>query len=126
MFYDPAMEKIKAIDFVNQSMGLEIQYNKQEKVQRAITIALEELQEFEQKCNRFIESVEHLCAFDDLIRPMFMNHVTQILQQAKHMMEKTYSQEELAALPEHVYNEIVTVQKKRVEVLKKVAARYLS
>jgi regulator of replication initiation timing len=126
LFYDPAMEKIKAIDFVNQSLSFENSFEKSNKVERAIQIALEEIQELDQRFCRFVEENKHLHVFEHLLKPLLVERHEHMIMHARSLMEKTYTQEELQQYPEHVYQDIVNAQKKRVEVLKKIAASYFA
>jgi len=125
MAYNPAIEKIKAMDFVSHSLAMESAYKQYEKVKRAIAIALDELREFEEKYNHFIESVSHLQVFQELLRPIHVEYTNDLLHKSKDLMERTYTDKELEGLPLDVYNNIVELQKKRVNVLKKIASVYM-
>jgi hypothetical protein len=126
MSFNREEERKKAYEFVEQSLGHEVNMTKREMVQRAISIAMDELDELDAELHKFLERVQHLHVFSDLIKQPFLQQVNSMLQQAKYMMEKEYTQEELDAMPEQVYNQIVEIQKKRVEVLKKIAKSYFS
>ncbi|QHW35764.1 hypothetical protein GZH47_33260 (plasmid) [Paenibacillus rhizovicinus] len=126
MLYNPTMEKIKAIDFVNQSMAFERDFDKTDKVRRAIQIALDEILEFENSYRNFSQQNQHLQVFQHLLKPILDERMGQMINHARHMMEKTYTTDELQELPEHVYQDVIAVQKQRVEVLKKIAKSYFS
>jgi polyribonucleotide nucleotidyltransferase len=125
MSYDRELERQKAYEFVEKSLGLEANLSKQEKVLRAIEFAKDELHELDQELHKFLESVNHLHVFNELLRKPFEQYIKSMIQQATYMLEKDYTQEELDQMPEHVYEQVVEVQKKRVEVLKKIARTYM-
>ncbi|SFJ63819.1 hypothetical protein SAMN02799624_05303 [Paenibacillus sp. UNC496MF] len=126
MSYYRESERQRAYELVGQSIGMESDISKQEKVQRAIEFAKDELVELDQELQKFMEKVRHLHVFDALIRHPFEAHVDSLKQQAIYLLEKDYTQEELDQMPEHVFDTVVVVQKKRVEVLKAIARTYLN
>jgi superfamily II DNA or RNA helicase len=126
MSWDRESERKKAYELVEQSLILESQMSKKEKIQRTIEIAKDELKELDEKLHEFLKSVDHLHVFNELLRKPFEQYITHMIQQATYMIEKDYSQEELEQMPENVYNQVVEVQKKRAEILKKIAKSYLS
>jgi hypothetical protein len=122
--WDRETERQKAYDFVVQSMTMQTDLTKQEKIEKAIGIAKEELVEVDEKLASFLESVNHLHVFKELLEKPFIQYITQMKQQANYMLEKNYSKEELDQMPESVFNQVTEVQKKRVEILKKIAKTY--
>lgn len=124
--YDKQKEREAALKIINTLYQDEMQNARKQNFQRAIDIAVDEITEIEQAYQAFLKQVEHLELFKEVIQEPLHKDVTRMTQNLKYMIEKNYTQEELNRMPEHVREQVRTTQDRRVELLKKVAKKYLS
>lgn len=124
MAFDKEQEKQRALRMVEGSLQDENSTEQQDKKSRAIAISLEEAEEIKNEIDGLIAKLDHLVVFQELVKPHLVRFNAQTNQQTIHMMQKDYSKEELAEMPEAVYKQVVELQTRRVDVLKKIAQQY--
>lgn len=103
----------------------EVQNNKQQNFQRAISLAKDELDDFEKIFNKFISDVSHLEVFQYAFKEPLTRDVEKMVQNLRYLVERNYSKEETENMPEEVLNQVKASQDKRFELLKRIAVRYL-
>lgn len=121
--YRPEEEKERILHMLQQDSLLDDQ---PDLLSRTIEFAIEELDEFEQKFHHFLESVAHLNVYQDLIAAPMYKGAIQMIDQAKYLIERNYTQTELDAMQETEFNDIVKIQKRRKDVLRKIAKMYFN
>ncbi|WP_067923885.1 hypothetical protein [Alicyclobacillus shizuokensis] len=124
--YDKEVERQKAYAFVSKNLQLEEDLDKKQKFQRAIDFAMDEVAEFEQLLEDFKKRVGHLHVYRLILAPHFEEFMQHSLKSLRTLIEKNYTQEELDQMPESVYNQVVEIQKKRVELLRNIAKTYFT
>lgn len=124
--YNKEEERAKVLGMLQSVSQDEIQYTKQQNFERAISLAVDEVQELQQEFERFISRVSHLEVFHDSVKEPLTHDMTKMLQNLKYLIEKNYTKEEKEKMPENVLNQVKAQQQKRVELLQKVAKRYLA
>ena len=124
--YNKEQEKIKVLGILKEISQSEVQYTKELNFQRAISIALDEVDEFERKYDQFIADVSHLEVFHDALKEPLTKDIKQMIENLKYLIQKNYTQEDKVKMPQDVLNQIRSTQERRIQLLKKVARRYLS
>lgn len=124
--YNKDEEKKKMLGMLQSASQDEIQYTKQQNFERAVSLALDEMTELEQEYNRFISRVSHLEVFQHAVKEPLTHDMSKMLQNLKYLIEKNYTKDEKEKMPENVLEQVRATQQKRVELLQKVARRYLS
>jgi|GEM_PF-6109929 len=123
--HDKDQQRKKVQEILQQFSHYEVQYNKQQNFERAVMLALDETQELENEFRQFIQRIEHLEVFQ-FIKESFMKDMQKKIQNLKYLIEKNYTKEETEKMPEEVYRQVKASQERRIELLKKVAQKYLS
>lgn len=124
--YDKEEQKQKVLEVLRSSSQGEIQYTKKQNFERAVSIAVDEVNDLKHEFDRFISRVSHLEVFQDSIKEPLTHDMTKMLENLKYMIEKNYTKEEKEQMPENVLNQVRATQQRRVELLQKVARRYLA
>jgi hypothetical protein len=124
--FDPQEEKNKARSIIEMNIAEESGNVKQHRVERAIGFALDEIKEFELAMADFQNRVGHLHVFNCLISQQLQKQTRSIVEQSRYLIEKTYNKQELEQMPDQVYNQIAETQKKRADLLKKIASSYFA
>ena len=124
--YDAEKEKKEILGMLEQASQVEIKFTKQENFKRAVAFATDEVLEFEQKFNQFINDVSHLEVFQDAIKEPLTQDMGKMIHNLKYLIEKNYTAEDKDKMPAEVLQQVRASQEKRVNLLKKVARRYLS
>ncbi|OXB94865.1 hypothetical protein [Parageobacillus galactosidasius] len=125
MSYDPQQEKQKIYEVLSQFQEHEQQMEKRKYLKMSITLALDELEEFEQLYRRFLKEVGHLVVYQEIIKDPLVRNMENLLRDLRFLIEKNYTKEELEQVPSDVYQQIIQSQKQRAELLKKIARKYL-
>lgn len=123
--YNKEIEKSRVLGMLKASSQGEIQNNKQQNFQRAISLAKDELDDFEKIFNKFISDVSHLEVFQHAFKEPLTRDVEKMAQNLRYLVERNYSKEETENMPEEVLNQVKASQEKRFELLKRIAVRYL-
>lgn len=124
--YNREEERLKILSILHEVSQTEVPYTKELNFQRAISLALDEVHEIEQRYNQFIADVSHLEVFHDALKEPLTQDAGQRFNNLKYLIEKNYTQEEKSNMPQDVLNQIRSTQERRIQLLKKVAKRYLS
>ncbi len=123
--YDKEQMKSKVFDLLKDATHHEMKFSKQENFERAISLAIDEILEFESIYNRFITDASHLEVFQHSIKGPLETDVNNMISHLKYMVEKNYTKEEVNKMPEEVLKQVRATQEKRIHLLKNVARRYL-
>ena len=124
--YDKEKQKEKVLGMLRAVSQDEIKFTKQQNFERAIALALDELQELEQQFQKFINSVDHLVMFQEAFKEPLSRDMNKMFQNIKYLIEKNYTKEETEKMPEEVLQQVKATQERRIQLLRKVARRYLS
>jgi hypothetical protein len=125
MSYDAQQEKQRLYDLLSPVADQEKQLTKKHLFNISVGIALDEIDEFEKEYKKFLEKVNHLQVYQEVIKQPLVNNMDKIIRDLRFLIEKNYTEEELEKMPADVYEQVVKSQKQRVEILKKVANIYL-
>lgn len=125
MSYDPHQEKEKVYEALSKAYLEGNQLKKEEIFEKAISIALDELKEFTIKFDEFFKSVSHLVVFEDLMKDLLVKGAKQYISDAKYLIEKNYTTEELDAMPEEIYSKVLRTQRSRRDLLQKISKKYI-
>lgn len=118
--------KQEVLEILKKVSQDEIKFNKEENFKRAVHFAIDELEEFENELSIFLGRVQHLELYQEIIKEPLLTNMNKITTDLRYLIEKNYTKEEREKMPENVYNQVKKSQEKRIELLKKVAKRYLS
>lgn len=124
--YDAEKEKQNVLGMLREASQEEIKYTKDENFKRAVSFATDEVLEFEQLFNKFISDVSHLEVFQDSIKEPLTKDMGKMIHNLKYLIEKNYTAEDKEKMPAEVLQQVRASQEKRINLLKKVARRYLS
>jgi hypothetical protein len=124
--YNKEEQRLIVLEMLRKSSQNEVQYTKQQNFERAVSFALDEIKELEQQFNQFVNSVSHLEVFQDAVKEPLTQDMSKMIQNLRYLVEKNYTKEEKEKMPENVLNQVRATQERRVELLKKIARRYLS
>lgn len=124
--YDQELEKSKIRELLTSSSHGELTYTQEENFKRAISLALDEVNDFENLFNKFVTDVSHLEVFQESIKEPLTKDMSKMIQNLKYLIEKNYTKEERENMPEDVLRQVSATQEKRVSLLRRVARRYLS
>jgi hypothetical protein len=123
--HDKAKEKEKVLGILRMISQDEMKFNKQQNFERAIAIALDEVNDFERLFRLFISDVSHLEVFQQSIKEPLTRDMEKMIHNLRYLIEKNYTKEDKASMPENVLNQVRATQDKRFNLLKKVAQKYL-
>ncbi len=124
--YDKEQMRSKVLELLKENSQDEIKNIKQENFERAISIALDEIDEFERFFNQFMDDVKHLEVFQHAIKEPLEQDIYKITSHLKYLIEKSYTKEETEKMPETVFEQVRVSQERRIDLLRRVAKRYLS
>lgn len=124
--YDKEQQKEMVRQLLKDSSQSEIQYTKQQNFERAISIAVDEVKEIRTEFDKFISNVSHLEVFQATIKEPLTRDMSKMLENLQYLIEKNYTQEDKQKMPETVLEQVRASQQKRIDLLKRVAKRYLS
>jgi hypothetical protein len=124
--YDKEKQKKKVLEILKAVSQDEIKFTKQQNFERAITLALDELQELEQQYQQFMKNVDHLVVFQEAFKEPLTRDMNKMFQNLKYLIEKNYTKEETEKMPEEVLQQVKATQERRIQLLRKVARKYLS
>ncbi|MGV7000265.1 hypothetical protein ACWA2C_16390 [Priestia megaterium] len=124
--YDKEKQKEMVLQLLKESSQSEIQYTKQQNFERAISIAVDEVKEIKEEFDKFVSSVSHLEVFQATIKEPLTRDMSKMLENLQYLIEKNYTQEDKQKMPETVLEQVRASQEKRIDLLKRVAKRYLS
>jgi hypothetical protein len=124
--YNREEERATVLKLLRESSQVEMQYTKQQNFERAVSLAMDEVKEIEQEFNRFLGRVSHLEVFQHTMKEPLTQDVSKHLQNLSYMITKNYTKEEKESMPYEVLEQVKATQDKRVDLLQKVARRYLS
>ncbi|UYX56045.1 hypothetical protein M3Y14_34250 (plasmid) [Bacillus thuringiensis] len=124
--YDKQLVREKVLKMLNEYSQDEKQFTKQENFHRAVSFALDEVTEMEHAFEKFIQSVGHLELFKEVAQQPLTKEGSRIFQNLRYLIERNYTKEETQKMPENVFNQVQSSQQRRVELLQKVAKKYLA
>lgn len=124
--YDYEKEKLWAQSYVEASRQMEEDFFHQDRLERAMFFAFQELEEFEKEFNNFISRVEHLVFYRDLIKKDFELMTKSTLDKMKHILKNDYTREDLSKLSYPAYQEIRFLHELKRNYLKSIVNNYFS
>ncbi|PFV35743.1 MULTISPECIES: hypothetical protein [Bacillus cereus group] len=124
--YDKQLVREKVLKMLNEYSPSEKQFTREENFHRAVSFALDEVTEMEQAFDKFVQSVGHLELFKEVVHQPLTKEGTRVFQNLRYLIEKNYTKEETQKMPENVFNQVQSSQQRRVELLQKVAKKYLA
>ena len=119
-------EKTFMLHVVRELSKDHVKFNQQQNFERAISLAQDEIQEFEALFTKFVNDVSHLEVFQYSIKEPLTRDITKMVSNISYLVNKSYSQEEKDSMPEEVLNNVRATQQKRYELLKNIAQRYIA
>jgi hypothetical protein len=122
--YDVAKEKEKILSIVKDVAKIEVKYTKEQNFFRAISFALDEVNEAEKSYLNFMDSISHLVIFEEMVQGQLHTDMQKLFQNLRYLIEKNYTQGDKQKMPEDVLNQVKATQDRRIELLKKVARKY--
>lgn len=122
--YNGYEEREKILEMIKNSSQDEMKFTKNENFFRAIDFALDELNELENEFNKFIQSVEHLEVYQEMVKEPLVKDTTRMIQNLKYLIEKNYTKEDQASMPSEVLQQVKATQDRRIKLLQNVAKKY--
>jgi hypothetical protein len=123
--YNREEEKAIMLSLVRTLGQEEVKFNKQQNFERAIELALDEISELEQKLHQFVADVDHLEVFQHSMKESLTREMDKMISGLRYLITKSYTQVEKDNMPAEVLEQVRITQQRRMELLKKVAMRYL-
>lgn len=123
--FDAQKERERIRDLFSLYKEQDQEIEKKQLFEESIRFAQEEVIEFNHAFKDFLQKVQHLCVYQDVIQRPLESNVGRMTDELVRMISKNYSQEELEKMPKDTYDQVVKSQKTRVDLLKKVAKTYL-
>lgn len=123
--FDPQEERLRVYDMLVPLIEEERDLKKEQIIKKSITIALEELKEFEESFRKFLKSVDHLLIYKEVIRQPLVKNIDILIKDLAMMVERNYTSDELDKMSREVYNQVIRQQKQRLDLLKKIANTYV-
>jgi len=120
--YDPQIEKERILESLIEMTN---QTPKEAMLQKAIAFANDEFDEFQHEFQVFLDRVSNLNVYQELIGSKFEKGARLLIEQAKYLIERTYTEDELENMQDNEYAEVLIVQSRRKEVLRKIVKTYL-
>lgn len=124
--YDKQVVREKVLNMLNDFSQSEIQFSRQQNFHRAISFALDEVTEMEQAFDKFVQSVSHLELFKEVVQEPLSKESSRVFKNLRYLIEKNYTKEETEKMPQNVFSSVQSSQQRRVELLQKVARKYLT
>ena len=93
-------------------------------MKNAIDISMDELSELNAEFDEFVKRVSHLTIFEHLYKAVIEPYWSKLDADARHLIKKNYTTEELELMPKESYKWIVKEQRTRLELLKSIAIKY--
>lgn len=124
--YDKSQERAKVLSIVQSFREYDIKFTKQQNFERAVQLSLDELEEFNQAFDRFIQDVSHLEVFQHSLKDQLIQDKERLAKGVSYLISKNYSKAEKENMPHDVLVQVESTQRRRFDLLKRVAVRYLS
>lgn len=112
------------LGMLRKSSQEEIQFTKDQNFIRAIDFALEEVEELQQQYVKFIQSVQHLVVFQEIVKEPLTKDMQKMTQNIKYLIEKNYTKEDRDKMPIEILGQVKSSQEKRLKLLTDVARKY--
>lgn len=123
--FDPNKEKQRVYEMLSEAHVENKHFTKKELFKDSIHFALSEYKELATQYNIFFKSVDHLVIFNHELKDEVVKNTVNMLRELRFLIEKDYTKEELENMPTTVYDQVLQTQKKRADLLKKIAEVYL-
>lgn len=123
--YNKEQERASILGVVRELAQSEVKFTKQQNFERAISLAKDELAEFDMYFKKFVTDVSHLEVFRDSIKEPLTKDVSKLSQSIEYLITRNYTQAERESMPHEVQQQVKATQERRFTLLRKVAQRYL-
>lgn len=125
MSYNRDVQKEEVLALLRKVAQESPKNTKLENFHKAVGFAVDEIHEFRQQFDKFIDSVSHLQVFQDFIEKPLTADIKKLTDSAEYLVTKNYTKEEKENAPSQMLEQINASQEKRAMFLQRIARKYL-